>query len=714
MDTIGNTKRKNIPFYANTTEFINFVDRVTQGKFGKFTNFTLIESESGFDEYSLSVKDNKILIKATSGSAGGMALNAYLKKYCKFQYGILGVSGNLPDCPPDTKEEISAQTVFHYRYAFNYCTYGYSYAFNDWADWERITDYLILAGYNLVLNPIGNECVWLELLQKFGYTREDAKKYISAPNYLPWQWMMNLSSYNSEYPDYWFVEQQEISRKFNKKLKDFGMSAVLPGYCGAVPDDFLDKHPTAKILPQGYWCEQFLRPAILLPENQIFNEIAKQFYTLQKELLGTDGHHYYSIDPFHEGGKKGGVDLKAYAQSVLKIMRVQDKDAVWALQGWHANPDREILSALSKEDVLIMNLHADERPDGGDDFLGYPHIYCLVNNFGGEVVMRGSAKRTYYKPHEMAKSNDSACVGIGIIPEGVECDEFLFDIIAEVISKQNLREANEYFKEYVGARYGVISEELAKAIEILFEKIYTIDTFMYDHESGLLAKPSLDANRVCFWASPSVIYDLSPLIKVADTLLKYYDECKDREGYVVDAVSIARQLLGDYSWRIIYPMQEAFKNKDKELFNKYRDELLKLFNLQENIIDCDKNLNFQSFLDKALKRGKNEQDKYWIMRSIKRLITLWGDEKCVTLHDYSPREFGDMIRRYYRPRWEKFLGALTESINFNTEFVDYDRFEFDNEFINENKTYSYKVNENLKESLGNVIELVKKGVQDEK
>lgn len=714
MDVIGKTKIKNIPFYANSVEFIKFVDRVTQNKFGKFTTFMLIESKSGFDEYIISVKNGKILIKATSGTAGGMALNTYLKKYCKFQYGILGTSGNLPDCPPDTEEDICGQTVFHYRYAFNYCTYGYSYAFNDWEDWERITDYLILAGYNLVLNPIGNECVWLELLQKFGYTRDEAKKYISAPNYLPWQWMMNLSSFNSECPDYWFTEQQEISKKFNKKLKDFGMSALLPGYCGAVPDDFLTKHPTAKILPQGYWCEQFLRPAILLPENQLFNEIAKEFYTLQKELLGTDGHHYYSTDPFHEGGNKKGVDLKQYANSVLSVMRALDKDAVWALQGWHANPDRTILSALEKKDVLIMNLHADERPDGGDDFLGYPHVYCLVNNFGGEVVMRGSAKRTYYKPHELALSKDSACVGIGIIPEGVECDEFLYDIITEVISKNNLRDTNDYFSEYVLARYGIVSEQLICAFKTLFEKVYTVDTFLYEHESGLLAKPSLEANRVCFWASPSPIYDLSPLIEVAEILLKYYDECKDREGYIVDAVAVARQLLGDYSWRVIYPMQEAFKNKQYKAFFNYRDQLLKLFDLQENIIDCDKNLNLQVFLDKALKRGKTEQDKYWIMRSLKRLITLWGDEKCVTLHDYSPREFGDMIRSYYRPRWEKFLSVLSECAECDKDFVDYDRFNFDNQFINENKIYSYSVSSNLKQAVSEIINVVKEGIKNEK
>ena len=108
-----------------------------------------------------------------------------MKRYCHYYFGILTQSGILPDVPPETKDDMAETSVFEYRYAFNYCTFGYSYAFNTWEDWERITDYLILSGYNLVLNPIGNECVWLELLQRCEYTRKEAKKYMKAANYLP-------------------------------------------------------------------------------------------------------------------------------------------------------------------------------------------------------------------------------------------------------------------------------------------------------------------------------------------------------------------------------------------------------------------------------------------------------------------------------------------------------------------------------------------------
>ena len=703
-DIIGNIKRRNIPFRGDRYAFNAFVSRVTGGKYADKVEFTLKESESGFDEYLLRAKDGKITVQATSGAAGGAALNAYLKKYCKYYYGILTQSGNLPKTPPDTDGDMTGESAFHYRYAFNYCTFGYSYAFNAWSDWERVTDYLILSGYNLVLNPLGNECVWLELLQKFGYTRQEAKGYISAPNYLPWQWMMNLSAFQSDYPDSWFEEQKEISKKFNAKLSAFGMGAVLPGYCGAVPDDFASKYPQAKLLRQGEW-QGFVRPALLLPENGLFSEIAHEYYSLQKSLLGAEDAKYYSTDPFHEGGKKEGADLKEFAHAVLREMRNVEKDAVWAFQGWQENPDRKMLSALKKEDVVIMNLHADSCPDGGDDFLGYPHIYCVVNNFGGEQAIRGAAEKTYFLPREMAKDKNSACCGVGIMPEGVECDEILFDVISEISLQKQSAPIEDFLREYLLARYGVCSKELLSGYQILFDKLYNADIVAYPHESAFIARPSLDVTRVCRWAGAAVVEDNAYLADLVKSLLDFYGDCKERESYKTDLTALCRQLLANEAWRYVYAFNAAFQKGDKRTFEKNAAKFRKLFSLQEKVVDCDGRLNLQNYLDKAANRGKTAAEKAWLVKNAKRLITLWGEESgSVTLHDYAAREYGDLLRYFYKPRWEKYLSALENALEQNAPFVDYDRYADEVEFVNEEREYSRSVSENLDEVAKKVLQ----------
>ena len=92
-------------------------------------------------------------------------------------------------------------------------------------------------------------------------------------------------------------------------------------------------------------------------------------------------------------------------------------------------------------------------------------------------------------------------------------------------------------------------------------------------------------------------------------------------------------------------------------------------------------------MDRAIKRGKTEKEKRWLSGSVKRLITLWGDRTATTLLDYSPREFGDMIRDYYKPRWNRYLDHLTELLESGREYEELDIFEFTERFIEEYKEY---------------------------
>lgn len=702
-EIIGEIKRRNIPFEADEKAFAAFVDRVTDGNYGRFIRFEKVRSESGFDEYELEAKDGIITIKATSGTAGGAAFSEYLKKYCHYYYGILTQSGKLPDMPPDTDGKQKEKSVFHYRYAFNYCTFGYTYAFNDWTDWERVTDYLILSGYNLVLNPVGNECVWLELLQKFGYTRKEAKGYLSAPNYLPWQWMMNLSAFESAYPDSWFEEQCEISRKLNEKLKAFGIGVMLPGYCGAVPDNFSDHFAGSHVVDQSGW-NGFIRPSFLLPDDERFSLIAQEYYSLQRKLLKAENAHYYSVDPFHEGGRKDGINLADFAQKTLAEMKKADGQAVWAFQGWQENPDRRMLAALKREDVLICNLHGDQAADGGDDFLGYPHIYCVVNNFGGQQILRGSAMKTYRIPHELAGSDASACCGIGVMPEGVECDECLFDIVGEVAVREKRKAFRDYVKEWLTARYGLAAEDLCEAWRYLFEEVYVSDIVENTHESSLLCRPGPDVCKVSTWAGRAEISDTAGLRSAAEILLSHYDELKDRESYVTDLVAVTRQLTAEEGWRYVFGLNAAFLERNSEKFEENARKFLKLFAYQAAVVDCDRHLNLQTRLSAASKRGHTRADQEWLETCVKRLITLWGSrEGSRTLHDYAAREYGDMLRYFYKPRWEKYISVLRDCLKTGQPFREYDHYSDEEKFLYDQRELSGPTSHDLYQAVTEVL-----------
>ncbi len=698
------TKSKNIPYYGDVAAFEGLVTRVTNGKYAGKVRFTPVDSVSGYDEYSLCAKNGIIDIKATSGVCAGAAFNAYLNKYCGYYFGIMTESGVLPENPPDTDGVISEKSVFLYRYAFNFCTYGYTYAFDDWTSWERISDYLVLAGYNLVLNPIANEAVWVETLEKFGYSHEEAKAEIAAPNYLPWQWMMNMSRFESHYPDWWFTEQKALARRLNEKFSRFGIASVVPGYCGAVPADFDEKFKGVKLFKQGKW-EGFIRPAILDYKDELFDKFSQTYYAVQNEIFKGTDLRYYSVDPFHEGGSTEGIDLGDYAKRAFANMKKGNPNAVWLLQGWQANPKRAMLSALNKNDVLIVNLLADSNPLGGDDFLGYPHIYCVVNNFGGQQTLRGSGEKTYVKSHQLAKGEDNSCVGVGAIPEGVESSEFLFDIISYLAVKTDgSLPFNEYLKESFSTRYHGHYEDIWAAWAAVFADVFAVDTIQYERESSLLCRPSLTVDRVSTWAGSAKILDNSLLVTLIKSMLAHYEDLKDNESYVKDLVEITRQCVADYGWKYVYGMQKAYNEKDLAGLKEIAEKYLALFDIQANLVDCDKTLNLQLYLDKAIKRGKTAEEKAWFERISKTLVTLWGDRQgSQSLHDYAAREYGDMLRYFYKPRWEKFIKDMVRSLEQNTELPQTDWYAFEYAFVAGRAEYNREISKELYEACNKAL-----------
>lgn len=303
---IEKVKAENIPFVLDKKAFYGLVQRVANKRYAEFITVEQITSSSGFDEYEMSDTENGITIKATSGVAASVAFNVYLQDICNYYVGMLTTYGTLPQNPPKIGKVIKNKSLYLYRYFLNYCTFGYTYAFYTWKDWQKVIDHMLLSGYNLVLNPVGQECVWKQLLTELNYTEQEIEKFLVAPNFLPWQLMMNLEDYNGCYPSWWWKERIGLANKINKRLQSFGVGIMLCGYSGMVPNDFNHHFPKAKLKDQGKWCG-FDRPKYLLYSDKLFKTVSRKFYRIQNKLLGKNNVHYYSSDPFHEGGITEGI-----------------------------------------------------------------------------------------------------------------------------------------------------------------------------------------------------------------------------------------------------------------------------------------------------------------------------------------------------------------------------------------------------------------------
>ena len=652
-------KRKNMPRTASVDSVYALIERVANKTYADNIVLKLTEDD-GFDSYEIYSENDKIVITASGVSGLSAGFNAYLKEVCGYSVGALSTSGTLPEKPPMVKTKISRKSKFLYRYFYNYCTFSYSYAFDDWSEWEKTIDYIVLSGYNLVLNPVGLETVWRETLLEIGYTKSQADDFLCGPAFYAWQWMMNLTSWAGGAPDEWYENRRILAGKINERLQSLGVATVTSGYIGMVPDDFSKHYPRAKIRKQGKWCG-FSRPALLMPQDPLYDKIADIFYTQSRKIAGAENTHYYSADPFHEGGSTRGINLYDYGIRNYNKMKQFDENAVWLLQGWATSPKPEMLKAIPDGRAVVLNLMADNNA-APDIYGGVPWCYCSVYCFGGQYNFQGDAERYLTAPHKCIEQDSMNMIGIGYMPEAVNCVEFIYEIASYNAFGDRLN-LEEFIRYYLTTRYGLCNDELL-SVWYEFCKEVLNGKQLISGESALCARPTLSTEKTSLWSkAPNPYMNQTPLVNYIKVMLDNYDELKENPAYLKDLTEAARQTVANLSWYFVKELQIAYENKNLDKVSFFGNELLGLFDIQTAIVSTNRDMLLGVWLEKAKRHGKTDAEKAYFEWNARTQITLWASrEGAVQLRDYAAKEWQGLLEDFYRPRWEAFISRLQISL----------------------------------------------------
>ena len=676
-------KRKNMP-KTDLSEVYALITRVAGAAYAERVVLSLCEGD-GFDHYEVCDRDGRIAITAPSGVALAAGFNAYLRKRCGYAFGALTVSGALPTVPPAVGEPIVGKSRFLYRYFFNYCTFCYTYAFDTWAEWERTLDYLLLSGYNLILNPIGLEGVWRDTLLALGYTERDADRFLAGPAFYAWQWMMNMTGWAGGAPASWYEERRALAGRINTRLHAFGAATVSPGYAGMVPPDFGERYPDAAIMPQGKWCG-FERPALLMPWDARFDRIAALFYAASRRIAGAADAHYYSVDPFHEGGITDGIDLHEYGMRVFSKMCEHDPDAVWMLQGWTISPKPEMVRAIPDGRAIVTNLSAHRNYAEGL-YADAPWIFCTVFCYGGQYNFQGAAEAILNMPFDALEHPGMNMIGMGYMPECVNCNEVIYEILLHNAFGEKTA-LSAFVTHYLSTRYGYTSPRLAAAWERLCHEVLDgVQTV--SGESALCARPTLTVESTSTWGKhPNPYVDQGALIEYLDVMLGEYDRLSGNPTYRKDLAEAARQAISNLSWYFVAGIKQAYADKDLAALSALGGELLSLFDLQSAIVATDGDMLLGRWLERAKRHGKTPAERAYFEWNARVQITLWASrEGAGQLHDYAAREWQGLLEDFYRPRWESFLSRLEISLLTDTPLEPINHYDEELPFVYRKKAY---------------------------
>ncbi len=625
------------------------------------------------DFFEITTKGGKPCIKGNTWVNIASGLNWYLKYYAGVQLTWNQMKATLPATLPLPKKPERRETDLKLRYDFNYCTFSYSMAFWDWARWQTEIDWMALHGVNLPLAVVGEECVWRNLLLRLGYTKDEVNQFIAGPAFLAWWEMNNLEGWGGPLPDTWYTQQEKLQKQILRRMKEWGMEPVLPGYSGMLPSNAHEKLGV-NVADGGKW-NGYTRPTFLQPTDSRFHEIASLYYDELTKLFGKA--NYYSMDPFHEGGNAQGVDLDASGKSIMREMKAVNPKAVWVIQGWSENPREALIHNLPQGDLLILDLFAECRPKWGiasifqnDEGYGqHQWLFCMLENFGGNVGLHGRMDQLLNNFYQTQTNPKAAHLkGIGFTMEGSENNPVMFELMSELPWRPTKFGKEEWLKGYVRARYGTDDPTLQEAWQLLGATIYNCpmgNNQQGPHESIFCGRPSANNFQASSWSKMSNYYDPDDILRAATLFASVADKYRGNNNYEYDLVDIVRQAMADQA-RVQYEQTMAsYKSFRRKAFATNSERFLKMLLLQDKLLGTRSEFRLGRWTTQARSLGTTPQEKDLYEWNARVQITTWGNRTCADeggLRDYAHKEWQGLLKDFYYLRWSTYFRELTKQM----------------------------------------------------
>ena len=685
------------------TPIEGLLERIDKGASRKIMTETV---RSDRDFFEITSKNGKPLIRGNNYVSIASGINWYLKYSVGVHLTWNSMHASLPATLPLVQGVERHTTDIKHRYYLNYCTLSYSMAFWDWKRWEQELDWMALHGINLCPDIVGTDVVWRNVLLKLGYTKDEANEFVAGPAFQAWWLMNNLEGWGGPNSDNWYQQRERLQKQIMKRMKELGINVCLPGYSGMVPHDAKERLGL-DVADPGKW-NDYKRPAFLQPTSKRFAEIASIYYKEQQRLYGKAD--FYSMDPFHEGGNAGGVDLRKAGEAIMGAMKAVNPNAVWVVQAWGACPYPSMIKHLKNGDMLVLDLYSENRPQWGNSestwyrkegFNGHDWAFCMLLNFGGNVGMFGKLQHVvdeYYKAR--CSSFKSTMKGVGLTMEGIENNPVMYELVSELPWRDAKFSWKEWLHDYVEARYGNINNaKVHDAWLLLARSVYGAGAKIVEqgcHESVLCARPALDVYQVSSWSEMEEFYNPDDVINAARLMVEASHEVKANDNFRYDLVDVTRQAIAEQARYVYDEIVAAYKAKDRKMFDYTTKRFLDILLQQDRLLSSMPDFMVGGWIRSARNLGQNEQERNHYEWNARVQITTWGNRSAAErggLREYAHKEWNGVLADFYYPRWKAYFEALAATLD-GKPMKDIDFYAMDEKWTLLHNVYPYEAQGN--------------------
>lgn len=643
----------------------SLLKRLLPERAGEFA-FEPMPADAGRDVFEIESREGKVVIRGNRALSMATGLNWYLKHHARGHVSWYGNQLDLPRPLPAVAPAERHASWTQHRYFLNYCCFGYSLPWWDWAQWERLIDWMALNGIDLPLAVTGQEAVWQAVGKRLGMSDAQIAEFLAGPPYLPFQWMGCLDGHGGPLPADWVARHEELGRRILDRERELGMTPVLQGFTGHVPGAVTNLLPGARI-QRIRWIEW--ETHLLDPLDPAFAKIAGLFLEEQAKRFGTD--HFYAADTFIEmvppsGDPKYLADL---ARAIHGGMAATDPQAVWVLQGWAFMNKRTFwtqprfkafLDAVPDDRMLILDLYCESTPmwDKTDAFCGKPWLWCNVQSFGRAVALGAALGRNNEGLHAARRDPKSGrLAGLGFVNEGLCYNPVAYDFLFEQAWRDGPVDRQAWIAGYARHRYGRAHAGAERAWRTLLETVLEVPA---RDRSALTAAPTLSRR------SGRLPAGHERLGGAWDDLLGAAGELGAADTYRFDVVNLGRQVLADHAGALHADLRRAWLSKDPARFAGASARFLDLLRDVDELLATRREFLLGGWLEDAKRWGATPAERAKCAWNARRVLTLWGETPAID--DYAHKQWSGMLSGYYLPRWKAFLDAAAAALREGRPF----------------------------------------------
>lgn len=633
-----------------------------------------IAQNHGKDVYEIHAKEGKVTLKGSSNSALCYAFHKYLTEACNSQKTWSGAHWSIPEVWP--AYECKQTSPYEFRYFLNVCTFGYTTPYWNWKRWEEELDWMALHGVNMALATLANEAIAERVWLRMGLTKEEINDFFTAPAHLPWHRMGNLNSWDGPLTDEWKVSQIRLQHQMLDRMAQLGITPIAPAFAGFVPMTFAKQHPEIdfKHLEWGGFEEHF-NAFVLPPNSPYFEEIGKLFVEEWEKEFGKTT--YYLSDSFNEMRlplDKDDVEgkrklLSDYGASIYRSISAGNPDAIWVTQGWtfgyqHDFWDKESLQALLSQvpddKMMIVDLgndypkwvwNTEQTWKVHDGFYGKKWIFSYVPNFGGKCPMTGDlpmyASSSSEALHHPYKGN---LVGFGSAPEGLENNEVVYELLADMGWTDQTIDLNVWLPTYCRARYGACPDAMKQAWNLWVKTAYSC-LYSYPRFTWQTVVP--DQRRI------SKIDTSDEFMKAVELFLSCEESLQASELYVNDALEFASYYVAAKADKLYKQALDADQVSDKKKASALLDHSISLLLSVDRLLASHSVYRLEPWVRYAHECTSDHAEKMRNEANAKRLITTWGGFQ----EDYAARFWSGLIKDYYIPRMQIYFSDKRNTLD---------------------------------------------------